>query len=71
MSNEEKNLQDAKLSVKSHIKFFEALLTHLKGSDPVLKGRAMWAAWCLHRYINDNLISDIEQAMKTYGNTEV
>ena len=64
MSNDEKNLYEAKKSLKSHIKFFESLLKHLNGSDQVLKGRSMWASWCLHRYINDGLITDIEKAMK-------
>lgn len=61
---EDQNVYEAKQSVKAHIKFFEALLKHLNGSDPVLKGRAMWASWCLHRYINDGLISDIEKAIR-------
>ncbi len=29
-----------------------------------LKGKAMWTGWCLHRYINNNLMLDIEKAMK-------
>lgn len=61
---EDKNVYEAKQSLKSHIKFFEALLNHIKGNDPVLKGRAMWATWCLHRYINDGLVKDIEMAMQ-------
>ncbi len=65
--SEDKNVQEAKQSLKSHIKFFEALLNHIKGGDEVLKGRAMWATWCLHRYINDGLINDIERAMREHG----
>lgn len=67
MSNDEKNIHEAKQSLKAHIKFFEALLGHIRGPDPVLKGRAMWATWCLHRYINDGLIQDIENAMTQFG----
>ncbi len=62
--DENKNVYEAKQSIKAHIKFFEALLKHLNGNDTILKGRSMWAAWCLHRYINDGLIKDIEVAMR-------
>ena len=70
MSEENKNVYEAKQSLKAHIKFFEALLKHVNGTDEVLKARAMWATWCLHRYINDGLMVDIEKAMKEYGNKE-
>jgi hypothetical protein len=62
--SKEGNVKEAKNSLKSHIKFFESLLKHLNGTDEVMKGRAMWAAWCLHRYINDRLIGEIEKAMQ-------
>lgn len=64
MSKDEKNVYEAKQSLKHHIKFFDALLKHLNGSDQIVKGRAMWATWCLHRYINDGLMVDIERAMR-------
>jgi hypothetical protein len=67
MSKENANIIEAKQSLKSHIKFFESLLKHINGSDPSMKARAMWASWCLHRYINDGLITDIEKAMKENG----
>jgi hypothetical protein len=67
MSEENKNVYEAKQSLKAHIKFFEALLKHVNGNDEVQKARAMWATWCLHRYINDGLIVDIEHAMREYG----
>ena len=63
----DKAVLDAKSSLKAHIKFLEALLKHLNGNDTILKGRAMWAAWCLHRYFNDGLVPDIERAMKEHG----
>jgi hypothetical protein len=68
MSEENKNVYEAKQSVKSHIKFLEALLKHLNSDDDVLKGRAMWATWCLHRYINDGLMRDIQKAMTDQAN---
>ncbi len=63
-TKDNQNVYEAKQSVKAHIKFFEALLSHLNGNDEVLKARAMWASWCLHRYINDRFIPDIEKAMR-------
>lgn len=67
MTTENKNVYEAKESLKAHIKFFQALLKHVNGTDEALKNRAMWATWCLHRYMNDGLILDMEQAMKEYG----
>ena len=68
--SKEGNIQEAKLSLKSHIKFFESLLGHIKGNNEVLKARAMWASWCFHRYINDQLVFDIEKAMTQFGDKE-
>jgi hypothetical protein len=68
--SKEGNIQEAKLSIKSHIKFFESLLGHIKGNNEVLKARSMWASWCLHRYINDQLVFDIEKAMTQFGDKE-
>lgn len=64
MNKDEKNVYEAEVSIRAHIKFLKALLSHLKGSDQVLKGRAMWASWCIHRYLNDVLVADIESAMR-------
>lgn len=64
---ENQAIKEAKKSLKAHIKFFESLLLHIrKGEEPHMS-RAMWATWCLHRYINDTLIVDIEKAMKEFG----
>ncbi len=70
MSREDENVVEAKNSLKSHIKFFESLLKHINSDDVVMKGRAMWAAWCLHRYMQESLINDIENAMKEHGNND-
>ncbi len=62
-TSENPNITEAKKSLKHHIKFFESLLAHIrKGEEPMLS-RSMWATWCLHRYINDGLMGDIEKAM--------
>lgn len=61
------NVIEAKKSLKSHIKFLTSLLGHLQRNDPILQSRAMCAAYCLHRYINDGLIADIEKVMKDHG----
>lgn len=65
--SENVNITEAKNSLKYHIKFFESLLQHVRrGTEPHLS-RSMWAAWCLHRYINDQLMNDIEKAMREFG----
>ena len=64
---EQQNIKDAKKVLKSHIKFFEILLNHIKKGEEPLLSRAMWAAWCLNQYINDKFIHDIERALKENG----
>lgn len=64
---ENDNVREAKKSLKSHIKFLESLLNHVRFGDELMRGRAMWASWCIHRYLNDGLITDIEKAMKEHG----
>lgn len=64
------NVQEAKESLKAHIKLFEAMLKHLNGNDEQLKARSMWTSWCFHRYINDHLINDIQQAMREHADDE-
>lgn len=68
---ENKNIYEAKQSLKAHIKFFETLLKHVNSNDVALQNRAMWATWCLHRYMNDGLVIDIEHAMKTLGTNKI
>lgn len=63
MSKDDSNVYEAKKSLKAHIKFMEVLIQHLNGNDQVLKGRAMFASWCLHRYFQDRLVPDIQQAI--------
>lgn len=67
---ENDNIKEAKKSLKYHIKFLESLLSHIRGKDEALQAKAMWASWCIHRYMNDGLITDIEKAMKTHGQTK-
>jgi hypothetical protein len=65
--SENVNITEAKKSLKHHIKFFESLKEHIRrGQEPMLS-RSMWATWCLHRYIQDRLVGDIEEAMKKHG----
>ena len=64
MTQEYNTVLEAKKSVKAHISFFETLLKHLNGTDKALRSRAVWAAWCLHRYINDHMIKDIHDAIE-------
>ena len=58
---------EAKKILKYHIKFLESLLKHINGTDKIMQSRAMWTSWCLHRYINDGLMKDIENAICEFG----
>ncbi len=64
MTREYNNVLEAKRSLKAHINFMETLVKHLNGSDKVLRGRAMWASWCLHQYFNTKLVGDIQEAIE-------
>ncbi len=69
LNTREQNILDAKKSLKSHIRFFESLLDNLKFSqEGSTINKSMWAAWCLHRYIEDRLIGDMEKACEEFGN---
>jgi len=55
---------EAKKNLKSHIKFLESLLTHIrKGEEPYLSG-ALWAELAISKYFNDHLINDITGHME-------
>lgn len=64
MTKEYDTILEARHSVKAHIQFFQSLLKHLTGTDKALRSRACWAAWCLHRYINDHMMNDIQNVMQ-------
>lgn len=64
MTKESYKLQESKKRITSQIKFFELLLQHLQGTDPIYKSRAVWSSMCVHRYINNCLMSDIQIAMQ-------
>lgn len=67
---ENPNIKEAKKSLKHHIKFFESLLTHIRRGEEPMLSRSIWATWCLHRYIQDRLIGDIEHAMKEHSESD-
>lgn len=70
MTMEHNAVLEAKKSVKAHIAFFEALLKHLNGTDKALRARAGYAAWCLHRYINDRLMGEIQDVVEKMSQKE-
>lgn len=65
--SENVNITEAKKSLKHHVKFFQSLLAHIKKGEEPFMSRSMWATWCLHRYIEDRLVHDIEKVMKEFG----
>lgn len=64
MKKEYENILEAKRSIKAHIQFFESLLNHLNGTDKALRGRACFASYCLHRYMNDQFMNDLQNAIE-------
>ncbi len=65
--SENPNIQEAKKSLKAHIKFLESLKENITKKEEPMLSRAMWATWCLHRYINDQLVHDIQKAIEENG----
>jgi hypothetical protein len=61
MTKEYDTVLEAKRSVKAHIAFFESILEHLKGPNKQMREHGVYAAWALHRYINDRLMDEIKQ----------
>lgn len=64
MAKEHRNILQAKRRTKFHIAFLEGILSNLKSNNKVFKTRALFAAWCMDNYIRNNLISDVEEAIK-------
>ena len=60
------NIKAAKKSLKAHIKFLKSLNDHIEKAKEPFLSRSMWATWCLHRYIEDRLVGDIEKAIKDH-----
>ena len=64
MSNDSDIIRDAKKSIKHHIKFLESLKQNISFGSDEMKHKAIWATYCLHRYMNDKLMDDIQAAIK-------
>jgi len=47
-------------SLKYNIKFMEDLMKNIYGEDKDQIIKAIYAANCIHRYINDQLINDVQ-----------
>lgn len=64
MTREHNIILEAKRSLKDHISFLETLVKHLNGVDKVLRNRASYTAWCIHRYFHDQLMNDLQAAIE-------
>lgn len=64
MSNDSKSIVEARRSLKAHIEFMEMILKHLNGTDKLLRGRAIWASYVLHRYFNDRFMTDLQDTIE-------
>lgn len=62
--SETDNIKAAKKSLKHHIKFLESLKDHITKKEEPFLSRSMFAAWCIDKYLNEQLKNDIEKAMK-------
>jgi hypothetical protein len=62
--SENPNIQEAKKSLKAHIKFLKSLNDHIAKAEEPFLSRSMFAAWCIDKYLNEQLKNDIEEAMK-------
>lgn len=60
---------EAKQSLKDHIRFIQSLIKHLTGKDETSKAKAVWTAYCLHNYLENGLISDVEKAIESHCNS--
>jgi len=58
------NIKAAKKSLKAHIKFLKSLNDHIAKAEEPFLSRSMFAAWCIDKYLNEQLKHDIEEAMK-------
>jgi hypothetical protein len=63
MTKEYENILIAKRRIKSHIIFFQKLLSHLKSPNKLFRQQAAVSASCLDSYINLNLRQDVNSIM--------
>lgn len=70
MTRVDATVVEAKNVLKHQIKFLESLKRHISGDDLMMKSNAMWTAWCLHQYMQNQLIKDIEKAQMAHSNHE-
>lgn len=64
MTKEHNNILEAKRSLKAHIKFMQTLVDNLNGPNKLARGKAMFAAWVIHRFFNERFMNELEQAVK-------
>ena len=67
--SEADNIKAAKKSLKAHIKFLKSLNDHIAKAEEPFLSRSMFAAWCIDKYLNEQLKNDIEEAMKNGNKT--
>jgi hypothetical protein len=60
---EDKTVTDAKKCLKSHIKFLESLLRNINRNDEALLSKSMWTSWCIHQYMQNQLMTDVKNAI--------
>ncbi len=58
------NIREAKLSLKSQIKYINVLIEHLNAHNLSNKQNSLIAAFCLHRYFSLGLPKDAEEMVQ-------
>lgn len=61
------NIHEAIKSLDNNIKLLESMKKNIMNDKEPMLSHAMYASWCLHRYIHDKLSQDMEKAVKKYG----
>lgn len=67
MRNVPEEIKAAKKYIKSQIKFFKELERNLDSKDDALVHKSLWFAWCLNRYVTNQVIDDIKEQVKLNG----
>ena len=67
MRNVSEEIKAAKKYIKSQIKFLKEIEQNLDSKDDALVHKSLWFAWCLNRYVTNQVINDIKEQSKLHG----
>lgn len=67
MRNVPEEIKAAKKYIKSQIKFLKEIEQNLDSNDDALVHKSLWFAWCLNRYVTNQVINDIKEQAQLHG----